>query len=55
MGKCRKFDENKVSKNTFIDSTFHHPPGFYQLMIIMYKDIITGLKKTNNHSELNRN
>ena len=34
----------KVSKNIFIDSTFHHPPGFYQLMIIMYKDIITGLK-----------
>ena len=34
----------KVSKNIFVDSTFHHPPGFYQLMIIMYKDIITGLK-----------
>ena len=34
----------KVSKNIFIDSTFHHPPEFYQLMIIMYKDIITGLK-----------
>ena len=34
----------KVSKNIFIDSTFHHPLEFYQLMIIMYKDIITGLK-----------
>ena len=34
----------KVSKNIFIDPTFHHPPEFYQLMIIMYKDIITGLK-----------
>ena len=34
----------KVSKNIFIDATFHHPPDFYQLLIIMYKDIITGLK-----------
>ena len=34
----------KVSKNIFIDGTFHHPPGYYQLLIIMYKDIITSLK-----------
>lgn len=34
----------KVSKNLFIDGTFHHPKEFYQLLIIMYKDIITNLK-----------
>ena len=34
----------KASKNLFIDGTFHHPPDFYQMLIIMYKDIITGLK-----------
>ena len=34
----------RVSKNIFIDGTFHHPPGYYQLLIIMYKDIITDLK-----------
>ena len=34
----------KVSKNLFIDATFHHPKEFYQLLIIMYKDIITNLK-----------
>jgi len=34
----------RVSKNIFIDCTYHHPPGFYQLLIIMYKDIITELK-----------
>ena len=36
----------KVSKNLFIDATFHHPPEFQQLLIIMYKDIITSLKIT---------
>jgi len=34
----------KVSKHIFIDAAFHHPPEFYQLLIIMYKDIITGIK-----------
>ena len=34
----------KVSKNLFIDATFHHPKEFYQLLIIMYIDIITNLK-----------
>lgn len=34
----------KVSKNLFVDGTFHHPPEFYQLLIIMYKDVITNLK-----------
>ena len=34
----------KASKHIFIDGTFHHPPGFYQMLIIMYKDIITDLK-----------
>ena len=34
----------KASKHLFIDGTFHHPPDFYQMLIIMYKDIITGLK-----------
>ena len=34
----------KVSQHIFIDSTFHHPPNFYQFLILMYKDIITGIK-----------
>lgn len=32
------------SKNIFIDDTFHHPPDFKQLLIFMYKDIITDKK-----------
>ena len=43
-GNAENIMRIKVSKHIFIDSTFHHPPDFYQLMIIMYKDIITGLK-----------
>ena len=34
----------RKSKNYFIDGTFHHPPGFTQMLIIMYKDILTNLK-----------
>ncbi len=34
----------KVSKNIFIDGTFYHPSGYYKLLIIMYKNIITNLK-----------
>ena len=34
----------RKTKNIFIDGTFHHPPGFLQMIIIMYKDIITDLK-----------
>jgi len=34
----------RVSKNIFIDGTFHHPPGYTQMLIFMYKDIITELK-----------
>ena len=34
----------RKSKNFFIDGTFHHPPGFTQMLIIMYKDILTNLK-----------
>ena len=41
-------DENieriRISKNFFIDCTFHTPPEFTQLMILMYKDIIVRLK-----------
>ena len=40
-------DENigriRISKNFFIDCTFHTPPEFKQLMILMYKDILTSL------------
>ena len=40
-------DENieriRISKNIFIDCTFHTPPDFKQLMILMYKDILTSL------------
>ena len=37
---------NRITKsnNLFIDGTFHHPVEFTQLLIIMYKDIITDLK-----------
>ena len=34
----------RKSKNYFIDTTFHHPPDFKQMLIFMYKDIITELK-----------
>ena len=34
----------RKAKHYFIDSTFHHPPEFKQLLIVMYKDIITDLK-----------
>ena len=41
-------DENirriRKSNHYYIDATFHHPPDFKQLLIIMYKDIITELK-----------
>ena len=44
LGNSESIMRLKVSKNLFIDGTFHHPPGYYQLLIIMYKDIITSLK-----------
>ena len=28
----------------FVCGTFHHPPEFYQIVIIIYKDVITNLK-----------
>ena len=31
-------------KHYYIDGTFHHPPEFKQILIFMYKDIITVLK-----------
>ena len=34
----------RKSHHTFIDATFHHPLDYNQLLIIMYKDIITNLK-----------
>ena len=41
-------DENisrmRISENYFVDGTFHHPPEFKQLIIIMYKDILTQIK-----------
>ena len=43
-GNAENIMRLKVTKNLFIDGTFHHPPGYYQLLIIMYKDIITDLK-----------
>ena len=43
-GNAENIMRLKVTKNLFIDGTFHHPPGYYQLIIIMYKDIITNLK-----------
>ena len=43
----------RQSKNYFIDGTFHHPPDFTQLLIIMYKDIISGIKITGLYILLN--
>ena len=43
-GNAENIMRIKATKNLFIDGTFHHPPGFYQMLIIMYKDIITNLK-----------
>ena len=34
----------RKSHHLYIDATFHHPPDYKQLLIIMYKDIITNLK-----------
>ena len=34
----------KQSRNFFIDGTFHHPEEFTQLILLMYKDIITSIK-----------
>ena len=31
----------RFTKHLFIDGTFHHPVGFAQLLIIIFKDIIT--------------
>ena len=31
----------RISKHLFIDGTFHHPVGFSQLLIIIFKDIVT--------------
>ena len=31
----------RMTKHLFIDATFHHPIGYEQLLIIIYKDIIT--------------
>ena len=35
----------RKSHHICIDTTFHHPPVYTQLLIIMYKDIITNLKE----------
>ena len=34
----------KVSKYIFLDARFQHPPEFYQMLILMCKDIVTKLK-----------
>ena len=34
----------RKSHHLYIDAIFHHPPDYKQLLIIMYKDIITNLK-----------
>lgn len=34
----------RKTNHLYIDGTFHHPKDFKQLLIIMYKDIITSLK-----------
>ena len=44
LGNAENIMRLKVTKNLFIDGIFHHPSGYYQLLIIMYKDIIANLK-----------
>ena len=34
----------RISNHYFIDSTFHHPVEYKQLLIIMYHDIVSNLK-----------
>ena len=34
----------RKAKHYYIDGTFHHPKEFKQLLILMYKDVITNLK-----------
>ena len=31
----------RLSKHLFIDATFHHPIGFSQLLIIIFKDVVS--------------
>ena len=31
----------RISNHWFVDATFHHPIGYVQLLIIIFKDIIT--------------
>ena len=42
-GNDENIERIRISKNFFIDCTFHTPPEFKQLMILMYKDILTSL------------
>ena len=42
-GNDENIERIRISKNFFIDCTFHTPPEFQQLMILMYKDILTSL------------
>ena len=41
------------AENLYIDATFHHPPEFKELLIFMYKDIITELKIPSIYALLN--
>ena len=43
-GNNENISKMRQSKHFFIDGTFHHPSEFKQLLLIMYKDIITSIK-----------
>ena len=43
-GNNENISRMRQSRNFFIDGTFHHPEEFTQLILIMYKDIITSIK-----------
>ena len=34
IARCR------IANHLFIDATFHHPKGYHQLLIIIFKDIV---------------
>ena len=42
--KGKNIKRMRKSNYYYIDGTFHHPKEFNQLLIVMYKDIITNIK-----------
>ena len=43
-GNNENISRMRISENIFIDGTFHQPPKYKQLIIIIFKDLLTTLK-----------